>query len=148
MTGGAPIGPGGGWGDRVIPALWLGGPQSLEFRRQAPWEGPLGGQPRVRVSSQEGGRHDPPAVWLAEGWAEVRALATVSLGPSVLAGGALKFARGSEGPAHFPALNDRRSPYRPGCRQGGRVSLAQGLGVPNPRRAGPGPLGRAFPGLS
>ena len=46
-----------GWwrGGRVNPALGLGGPQSPALRRQVPWEGPLWGRHRDRVSPQEAG---------------------------------------------------------------------------------------------
>ena len=58
-----------GWrrGSRLSLMLGLWGPQSPALWRQAPWEGPLGGQPRVKVSPQEAGRPDPPAVRRAVG---------------------------------------------------------------------------------
>ena len=53
-------------------ALGLRGPQSLALWHQAPWEGPLWGLPSFRVSPQEAGRPDPPAVRQAEEWVTVR----------------------------------------------------------------------------
>ena len=49
-----------GWwrGGSLSLALGLRGPQSPGLRRQAPWEGPLAGRPRVRVSPQEASRPD------------------------------------------------------------------------------------------
>ena len=91
-------------------ALGLGGPKALALRPQFPWEWVLEGRPRVRVSPQEAGRPDAPAVQRAEGWAEVRALAIGSRGPSILEWGCSKVAGGSDVPDHCPALNDRRRP--------------------------------------
>ena len=88
-------------GGQVNPALGLGGPQTLALRRQDPWDGPLLGRPMVRVYPQEAGRPDPLAVRPAEGRAEVRVLAIGSMGPSVLARGALKARRGLGVPCPF-----------------------------------------------
>ena len=71
-------------------ALGLECPQCPVFRHQIPWEGPLRGRPRVKVSLQEASRPDPPAVQCAEGRAKVSALARGSEGPSVLARGAFE----------------------------------------------------------
>ena len=52
-----------GWrGGMVSTALGLLGPHSLALLHQAPWEVPLGAQPRVKVSPQEAGRPDLLAV--------------------------------------------------------------------------------------
>ena len=85
-------------------ALGLGGPQSPALRRQAPWEGPLGGRGRVRVSPQEAGRPDPQVVRRAQFQAEVRELVRGSVGPSVLAQGAFECFRGLIGPCLFSRL--------------------------------------------
>ena len=77
---------------------------------QAPWEGTIGGQPRVRISPQEASRPYLPVVLQAEGWAEVRELASGSVGLAFWRGEPSMVAGGSEGPAHSPALNDRRRP--------------------------------------
>ena len=79
-------------------ALGLRGLQSPMLRCQALLEGPLGGKPRVRVSPKKAGRPDPPLVHRAEGWAKVSALASGSVGPSVLVRGAFEFRRGLGGP--------------------------------------------------
>ena len=85
----------------MSPALGLRGPKSPALRRQAPFEGPLGGRPRVRVSPQEAGRPDRLVVWQAEGRAEVRVLASRCVDPSVLAWGAFKSRWGLGGPCQF-----------------------------------------------
>ena len=77
-------------GDRGSPALRLGDPQSPALRHQAPQDGLLGGRPRLRVSPQEAGKPDRLAMRSAEQWPEVRALASGSVGPSVLARGAFE----------------------------------------------------------
>ena len=46
-----PDGPGLWPGGRVSLVLGLKGPQSPDFWHQAPWEVPIGGRPRVRVSN-------------------------------------------------------------------------------------------------
>ena len=61
----------------------------------------------MRFSPQETGRPDWLAVRRAEGQTEVTALASGSIGRSVLARGSSKVTWGSEGPGRFPALNDR-----------------------------------------
>ena len=81
--------------------LGFGGPQSLALQHQATWEGPLGVRPRVRVCPQEAGRPDPWALLQAEGQAEMRALASRSVGPTVLARGAFVGRRGLRGPYMF-----------------------------------------------
>ena len=66
-----------------------------------PWEGLLRGRTRVRVSPQEAGRPDLKAVWRAEGGAQVSAMVSGSVGPSVLAWVAFKGRRGHGGPCKF-----------------------------------------------
>ena len=85
----------------MSPALGLGDPQSPALRRQARWEGPFGGRPRVRVSPLKASRPDLPAVGQVEGRAEVRALKNGSVGPSVLAWGAFEGRRGLGEPCLF-----------------------------------------------
>ena len=120
----------------------LGGHQSLALRHQAPSKGPLIGHPRCSVSPQEAGRPDVPAVQRPEGWAEVRALGSGRVGPSVLAQAAFEGRRGLGGPCPFS------HPERPAARLVARVAAGQqgrvwrwGFGVPNPRRCGDRRLG-------
>ena len=94
----------------MSPALGLGGPQSLALWTHAPWEGRLWGQPRVIVSPQEAGRPDPLAVGCVEGRAELWAMVSRSVVPSILSRGDFEGRRVSEGPARSPAQNDPRRP--------------------------------------
>ena len=71
--------------DRVSLALGLGSPQSPALRSQAPWERPLWGRSRVRVSPQEARRCEPRAVGHVEWLAEMRTLGRGSVSPRVLA---------------------------------------------------------------
>ena len=82
-------------------ALGLRGPQYPAFWRQAPWEVPPRGRPRVRFSPREACRPDPLGVRRAEGRAEVRALESVIVGPSVLVRGAFEGLQGIGGPCRF-----------------------------------------------
>ena len=118
------------------------------LRRLAPWVGALTGRPRDRVSPQEAGRPDPPSVQLAVWQAEVRALASGSLDPRVLARGAFKDRRASEGAAHSPALNKRRHPNSQGGGGGQVKSSAGNRGFPIPGVVAPGPLGGVPRGLT
>ena len=85
----------------MSPALGVGGSQSPALCSQAPWEGHLGGRPRVRVSPLEAGRPDPLAVRRAKGPAEVRVLTSGSMGASVVAQGAFEGRQGLGGPYPF-----------------------------------------------
>ena len=78
----------------MSPVLGLEGPESQALQCQAPLEGPLRGQPRVMGNPLEEGRPLLPALRRAEGWAEVRALRSGSVGSSVLDGGAFEGHRG------------------------------------------------------
>ena len=60
--------------DSVSLALGLGNPQTLVLHHQAPWDGPLGGRPRVRVSPGEARRCELMAVGPAEWQAKMRML--------------------------------------------------------------------------
>ena len=91
-------------------AMGFWGPKSLALQHQAPWEGALEGRPRFRVSPQEAGRPEPLAVRHTELQAEVSALASGSVCPSVLARGAFIGLQGSEGPTRSPTPNDRQRP--------------------------------------
>ena len=138
--------PGCQRGGRVSPVLGLGGHQSPVLRRQAPWEGPLGGQPRIRVSPQETSRPDPTAVRRAEWRTEVGALASSSMGPRVLARMAFKSHRSLEGPSHSPTLKDQRRPSGPMSmgQQGESGIMTRGSPIPGVVAAGPfrgAPLG-------
>ena len=70
-------------------ALGLGGPQSPALWCQAPGEGPIGGKLGLELAPR---RPAGPICQLcgSEGWAEVRALASQSVGPSVIAQGAFE----------------------------------------------------------
>ena len=85
----------------MSPVLELVVQQSQALWRQALSDGSLGGRPRVRVSPQEAGRPDLPAVQQAEEQAEMWALVSGSVGPSVFAGGAFEGRQGLEGPCLF-----------------------------------------------
>ena len=142
MTCGAPIGP-GGLGGRVSLALGLGGPQSPALRRQAPWEGPFGGGPSVRVSL-EAGSPDPPALLQVEGWAEVKALASGSVGPNVLVQEAFEGHRGLGGSFTFSSTKRPAVPLVAWLEAWQQGEFGDGArGSPIPVVAAPGPLGGA-----
>ena len=134
-----------GRGGRVHPALGLGGPQSPALQRQAPWEGPHGGQPRFRFSPKEAGRPYSPAFWRLEWRTEVRALVSGSVGLGVLSRGAFERFRVSEDPARSPALNERQHPKTrvAAGRQGESSAEVQGPQSPALQRQTPweGPFG-------
>ena len=73
---------------------------SVAFTRPL-WDGPLEGRPRVSVSPQEAGSPEWRVVWLAEGWAKVRALVSASVGPRVWAWGTFKCRPGPGGLCPF-----------------------------------------------
>ena len=75
------------------PAMGLGVPNA-QITAPGPFGGAPVGRPRVRVSPQEAGRPDLLGVRRVEGPPEVRALASRSVDPSVLARGAFKIHRG------------------------------------------------------
>ena len=85
----------------VSQALGLVGPHSRALRLEALWEGPLGARPRVSVRTQDAGRPYLPALRQEEGQAEVRARASGSVGPTILARGAFEGLRGLRGPYPF-----------------------------------------------
>ena len=76
------------------------------------------------VSPKEVGRPDPLAVRRAEGRAEVRALASGSLNPSVFAWWAFEGCRGLTGLCPFFRPEIGQQPQRVGSRSGGRLSPA------------------------
>ena len=84
----------------------------------------------VRVCSQEAGRPKATAVWIVAEWTEVRALGKGSMGPRVLARGAVESHRGVGGPCPFSTLNERRRTDGRVLRPGRMVSLALGLRGP------------------
>ena len=114
----------------MSPTLGLGGPKSPALRCQAPWEGPLGGRPRVSVSPQESSRPIPPALRQAEGQPEVRALARGSVGPSVLARGAFEGRRGLGGPCLFSRPERLAAPLAARVAAGQQGDSGAGLGGP------------------
>ena len=77
------------------------GPQSPLLWHQAPWEEPLEGPPRVRVSPKEAGRPEVMVVRSAEVRADVRALGRGSVGPRVLMQGVFKGLMWLGGPCPF-----------------------------------------------
>ena len=91
--------------------LWLGGPQSLALWQQAPLEGPLSWADlglELAPRRLAGPIRQLCGERRAEGRAEVRVLASSSVGPSVLAQMAFKIHRSLEGSARSPTLNDQR----------------------------------------
>ena len=93
----------------MSPAMGLGDPYPWHCGARPVGRGPSGSDLGLWLAPR--GPAGPIRRLCGEqGWAEVRVLASESVGPSVLAWGAFECGQVWEGPARSPALNDCRCP--------------------------------------